>query len=149
MGFKGPCPCGGNPPIYTVLNAAFSAPHPPLRGHRGGDHPPDGHFGGPPKPASHTRAPTPRSPRLNMGQDLSCNMFIYMKKVFNLLNIYYVFYTPGIDAATIAFMTFRVICNSDSCLLNIVQQCNLMLMALNYINKMLIAFYKCYASDFR
>ena len=141
MGFKGPCPRGGNPPIYTVLNAAFSAPHPPLRGHRGGDHPPDGHFGGPPKPASHTRAPTPRSPRLNMGQDLSCNMFIYVNNVFNLVYIYYVFYTPGIDAATIILMTFRVMDNSDSCLLNIVQQCNLMLMALNYINKMLIAFY--------
>ena len=40
-----------------------------------------------------------------------------------------------LNAATIVFMTFRVIDNSDSCLLNIVQQCNLMLMALNYINK--------------
>ena len=26
------CPCGKNPPIYTVLNAAFSAPTPPAGG---------------------------------------------------------------------------------------------------------------------
>ena len=38
-------------------------------------------------------------------------------------------------------MTFRVMDNSDSCLLNIVQQCNLMLMALNYIEKMLMTFF--------
>src|SRR6478752_1983564 len=35
------CPSGKNPPIYTVLNAAFSAPGPPRLWHRGGTPVPD------------------------------------------------------------------------------------------------------------
>ena len=34
-------PSGKNPPIYTVLNAAFSAPGPPRLWHRGGTPVPD------------------------------------------------------------------------------------------------------------
>ena len=50
LGFKGPCPRGQNPPIYTVLNAGFSAILPPL-GAPWWKPPPDEHFGGPPQKA--------------------------------------------------------------------------------------------------
>ena len=43
-----PCPLCKNPPIYTVLNAAFSAPHPPLGGTSAQSAPPEGPGGPPP-----------------------------------------------------------------------------------------------------
>ena len=46
--FKPACPLGKNPPIYTVLNAAFSAPHPPLGGTSAQSAPPEGPGGPPP-----------------------------------------------------------------------------------------------------
>ena len=57
-----PCPLCKNPPIYTVLNAAFSAPHPPLGGTSGRESTPEGVFGDPPEiplPKQRPRARTP------------------------------------------------------------------------------------------
>jgi hypothetical protein len=39
--YRAASPSGKNPPIYTVLNAAFSAPGPPRLWHRGGTPVPD------------------------------------------------------------------------------------------------------------
>ena len=62
--FEPGCPLCKNPPIYTVLNAAFSAPHPPLGGTSGRESTPEGFSGGPPQNPAHTRPPpfAPRAP---------------------------------------------------------------------------------------
>lgn len=52
------CPCGKNPPIYTVLNARFRAP-PTRRWHRGGNTPPDGSPADPPGAPTVTPPPKP------------------------------------------------------------------------------------------
>ena len=59
-----PCPLCKNPPIYTVLNAAFSAPHPPLGGTSGRESTPEGFSGDPPKSPAHTRPPPTLPERL-------------------------------------------------------------------------------------
>src|SRR6187402_810863 len=59
-----PCPLCKNPPIYTVLNAAFSAPHPPLGGTSGRESTPEGFSGTPPKSPAQTRPPPTLPERL-------------------------------------------------------------------------------------
>ena len=62
----GACPLCKNPPIYTVLNAAFSAPHPPLGGTSAQSAPPEGSRG-PPRPPD----PVPkRGPRRTLPERL-------------------------------------------------------------------------------
>src|SRR6202012_1256369 len=75
--YKEVSPCGGNPPIYTVLNAAFSAPPPP----------PGAPWWRPPLPTvpatppgsratSRSNAHAFRSPSaFHMGQDVSSNIY--------------------------------------------------------------------------
>ena len=59
-----PCPLCKNPPIYTVLNAAFSAPHPPLGGTSGRESTPEGFSGTPPKSPAQTAPPRTLPERL-------------------------------------------------------------------------------------
>src|SRR6478736_198723 len=72
--YRAASPSGKNPPIYTVLNAAFSAPGPPRLWHRGGT----------PVPDALPRAPDTRfvkntkilfSQNTMMGKDVSLNIF--------------------------------------------------------------------------
>ena len=62
--FKPACPLGKNPPIYTVLNAAFSAPHPPLGGTSAQSAPPEGPGGPPPLGPAQARSPPSLPERL-------------------------------------------------------------------------------------
>ena len=59
-----PCPLCKNPPIYTVLNAAFSAPHPPLGGTSAQSAPPEGSRGPAPQNPAQAEPPfhAPRAP---------------------------------------------------------------------------------------
>jgi hypothetical protein len=71
--YRAASPSGKNPPIYTVLNAAFSAPGPPRLWHRGGT----------PVPDALARAPDARFGKIDkidffqntmMGKEISLNI---------------------------------------------------------------------------
>ena len=59
-----PCPLCKNPPIYTVLNAAFSAPPPPLGGTSAQSAPPEGSRGPAPQNPAQAEPPFPLPERL-------------------------------------------------------------------------------------
>jgi hypothetical protein len=67
FGLQGTLSAWRKPANLYSTKCRFFGPPPPLRGHRGGDHPPDGLLGGPPQNASHTRTPAPVPDRLMMG----------------------------------------------------------------------------------
>ena len=80
--FEPGCPLCKNPPIYTVLNAAFSAPHPPLGVPVDESPLPRGFGGTPPNP--HPHAAPAASPRL----PFAC----WMKNTL-VINIFYLITT--------------------------------------------------------
>ena len=87
----GACPLCKNPPIYTVLNAAFSAPHPPLRGYQCTRVPSRGVFGGPPQNPLPSRRPpcTPPAPFQHVALAdifiLNLNIKLYFNQVSKYL----------------------------------------------------------------
>ena len=60
----GACPLCKTPPIYTVLNAAFSAPHPPLGGTSERELTPEGSRGPAPQNPAQAEPPFPLPERL-------------------------------------------------------------------------------------
>ena len=86
----GGCPLCKNPPIYTVLNAAFSAPHPPLRGYQCTRVPSRGVFGGPPQNPLPSRRPPCRPRRLlhvALAESMTLNLSIILKVI--VINIWH------------------------------------------------------------
>jgi hypothetical protein len=79
----GSCPLCKNPPIYTVLNAAFSAPHPPLGGTSERELTPEGSRGVPPPPGTPcpSAVPTARSPsafqHVALADDTILNLYTF------------------------------------------------------------------------
>ena len=89
--FKASCPLCKNPPIYTVLNAAFSAPHPPLRGYQCTRVPSRGVFGGPPQNPLPSRRPpcTPPAPFNMLPLQMCLHWINYIVNKLKLYNICY------------------------------------------------------------
>jgi hypothetical protein len=87
--YRAASPSGKNPPIYTVLNAAFSAPGPPRLWHRGGTPVPDAL---PRAPDAHFSKIAKKRFLRNtmMGVGFLLRHFYIINKRFDLLNILFI-----------------------------------------------------------